>query len=124
MSKDHVGESAVEAKVRVAVTFHQPSRGIDSRSRPIVIFHADRQSVLLIKIDDAAVKRDLLAGVVAVDRLDPCTAAAVVFVFLDMNLRSIQAVLQLPRLAIAIDQVANAGLSDAVPARLERTRVA
>ena len=56
--------------------------------------------------------------------IDAHAAAAVVFVFLDMDLRSIQAVFQLPRLAIAIDEVADAGLGNAVPARLERPLVA
>src|SRR5439155_3838558 len=84
----------------------------------------NRQVVLLVEVDDAAVERDLAAGAVGMDGLDAHAAAVVVFVFLDARLRSIQPVFEFPGVAILIDQVTDTGFGDAVPAGLQGPRVA
>src|SRR5579871_1343324 len=119
MNKHGLAQPGIEMEVQVAVTFHDRTGGIESRTGPIIVFHTDRQVVLLIEVDNAAVKGDLLAGRIGMDRLDTQAAAAVGLVFLDPNLRPVQPAFQLPGLAKAIDQVADARFGNRMPAGFE-----
>src|SRR2546428_4561495 len=74
------GDADVQAKAGETVAFDQRAVQVAGRSGPIVVLHTDGQVVLLIEVHHAAVKAELPAAVVGVDRLDPDATLSVVVI--------------------------------------------